>query len=218
MSLDGKIATYSGDSKYISGPEALDFIHELRHEHQSILIGINTVMIDHPKLTTRLKNVTGRNPIKVILDTSLKIDVNEPLFSSSEALTYIVTHVSSNAIKKQTLRDKGIKIIEINSKPMPVDEILIRLKNEGIESVLVEGGGTIHFAFIKARMFNRLYATVSPIIIGGEKAKTAVAGEGFDTLKSAARLKFINWTQLGNDYVIEAVLDEENKQMMEARK
>lgn len=218
MSLDGKIATYTGDSKYISGPEALEFIHHLRHQHQAILIGINTVLIDHPKLTTRLKNANGNNPIKIILDTSLKIDINEPLFTSSDSLTYIVTHVSSNPTKKQTLREKGIKIIEINEKPMPVDEILIQLKDQGISSVLVEGGGTIHFAFIKARRFNRLYATISPIIIGGDKAKTAVAGEGFDTLKAATKLKFINWTQFGNDYIIEAIPDEKNNAMMEAIK
>lgn len=212
MSLDGKIATHTGDSKYISGPESLAFVHRLRHQHEAILVGINTVMIDHPSLTTRLKDVNGHNPIKIIMDSTLKIDVNEPLFTSSEAKTIIVTSQKSNLEKKKALLLKGIGIIEIeNDQPhLNIREMLLKLKQAGIYSILVEGGGTIHFSFIKERLFNRLYATVSPIIIGGEKAKTAVSGSGFDTLKEAAKLKFIDIHHYGKDLIIEAILDEEN--------
>lgn len=210
MSLDGKIATHTGDSKYISGPESLAFVHSLRHQHQAILVGINTVMIDHPSLTTRLKDMNGRHPIKIIMDSNLKIDVSEPLFTSSNALTIIVTSKNSSKEKKDTLLEKGIKIIEIeNDQPhLNIREMLFKLKAEGIESILVEGGGTIHFSFIKERLFNRIFATVSPLIIGGEKAKTAVSGSGFDTLKEAAKLKFKTINHYGKDIIIEAVFDD----------
>ena len=214
MSLDGKIATYTGDSKYISGNESLAFVHQLRHEHQAILVGINTVLIDHPKLTTRLEKIKGRDPIKIILDSTLKINLDEPLFTSSKAKTIIVTKKDTCPEKKNTLIKMGVKIIEVEDKssPMNIKEILLKLRNEGIESLLVEGGGTIHFSFVKERLFNRIYATVSPMIIGGESAKTAVSGQGFKTLKEAAKLKFTQVNLYGKDYIIEAVLDEENSE------
>jgi diaminohydroxyphosphoribosylaminopyrimidine deaminase/5-amino-6-(5-phosphoribosylamino)uracil reductase len=208
MSLDGKIATRTGDSKYISGNESRQFVHHLRHTHQSILVGINTILIDHPKLTTRLNDFQGVDPIRIILDSTLKIDLEEPLLhQNSSALTYIVTHSSSDSIKKQKLLRNGVKIIEMSGPKSPLDlhQVLAHLKSIGIESILVEGGSTIHFSFIKARYFNRLYATISPIIIGGETAKSAVGGEGFETLKAATKLKFIEWKQWGDDVIVEAV-------------
>lgn len=206
MSLDGKIATVTGDSKYISGNESRTFIHQLRNKHQAILVGINTVKIDHPSLTTRLENGLSRNPDKIILDSNLQIDEKEPLLhQNNQAKTIIVTRLNSSQEKKTRLKKLNVTIVEIErlDSPMNLTEILKKLKGLGIDSILVEGGGTIHFSFIKAHYFNRLYATISPIIIGGENAKTAVAGEGFLTLKEAVKLKIDQVIPLGNDYIFE---------------
>ena len=207
MSLDGKIATVTGDSKYISGSESRIFIHQLRNKHQAILVGINTVKIDHPSLTTRLDQDISRNPDKIILDSNLQIDEEEPLLhQNNQSRTIIVTRKDANQAKKNRLKKLKVIIIEIENEVVPMDlkEVLTKLKSIGVESVLVEGGGTIHFSFIKGHYFNRLYATISPIIIGGENAKTAVSGEGFMTLQEAVKLNFDRVFPLGQDYIFEA--------------
>ena len=207
MSLDGKIATVTGDSKYISGNESRVFIHQLRNKHQAILVGINTVKVDHPSLTTRLDQGISRNPDKIILDSNLQIDEAEPLlYQNNLARTIIVTRKESNQAKKTRLKKLKVIIVEVENPSTPMDlyEILTKLKSIGIESILVEGGGTIHFSFIKSKYFNRLYSTISPIIIGGQNAKTAVSGEGFLTLNNAVKLNFDHVFQLGQDYIFEA--------------
>jgi len=208
MSLDGKIATKTGDSKYISGPESRQFVHRLRHLHDAILIGINTVMIDHPSLTTRIEGFQGKDAHRILLDSSLKIDLDERIIrQNSSADMIIVTRVSSDARKKAALRNLGVIVVEIEdpSSPLDLHEVLTKIKNLGINSILVEGGSTVHFSFIKSGLFKRLYATVSPIIIGGDKAKSAVGGEGFPTLLESARLDFIKCEKVGPDYILEAI-------------
>ncbi len=220
MSLDGKIATVTGDSKYISGPESRDFVHQLRNKHQAILVGINTILIDHPKLTTRLDGTYSRDPERIILDSNLQISLDEPLLhQKSKAGTIIITRADSNQAKKTSLRSMKVRIIEIEDKRKPLNllEALTKLKAMGVGSILVEGGGTIHFSFIKERLFNRLFATISPIIIGGELAKTAVSGKGFATLNEAVKLDFIKITKMGQDYVLEAIQKQEDIAILEEK-
>jgi diaminohydroxyphosphoribosylaminopyrimidine deaminase/5-amino-6-(5-phosphoribosylamino)uracil reductase len=208
MSLDGKIATVTGDSKYISSLESRAFVHQLRSQHDAILVGINTVLIDHPQLTTRLEGVQGKNPIKVILDSSLKISLDEPLLvNTSPHDVIIVTSRQADPNKKQTLEAMGVRIIELNQDRSPLDlnQAMKLLKQWGIQSVLVEGGSTVHFSFIERRLFNRLFVSISPIIIGGETAKTAVGGNGFETLSQAVKLSIVRQFQLGVDLMIEAI-------------
>ncbi|MCK7487578.1 MAG: RibD family protein [Bacillus subtilis] len=208
MSLDGKIATRTGDSKYISGPQSRQFVHRLRNRHRAILVGINTILIDHPSLTTRLTNKTGRNPHRIVLDSTLKIPLNEPILARrDESATIIVTRKDSSLTKKQQLRDLGAIVIEIDdpASPLNLREALRKIRDLGIDSILVEGGSTIHFSFLKERLFQRLYATISPIIIGGDAAKSAVGGEGFATLKESQHLEFIQIHQAGRDFVFEAI-------------
>ncbi len=207
MSLDGKIATRTGDSKYISGPQSRLFVHQIRHRSEAILVGINTVLIDHPHLTTRLGDKRGKDAHRIIMDSTLKISPSEPIITQkSDAKTIIVTRKDADPIKKQMLINQGVKIIEITNPNKPLDllEILIKLKQEGIYSLMVEGGSTIHYSFIEKKLFNRLYATISPIIIGGETAKSAVGGLGFATLAESVKLQFIRWHKAGPDYILEA--------------
>jgi diaminohydroxyphosphoribosylaminopyrimidine deaminase/5-amino-6-(5-phosphoribosylamino)uracil reductase len=206
MSLDGKIATRTGDSKYISGQKSRTFVHQLRNSHDAILVGINTVMIDHPLLTTRLKG-QSKDPIKVVLDSDLKIDLNEPILSQlNHAKTIIFTRKSVDFDKVRKIMEQGHEVISLDTdkKPLDLKRVLQILKEKGIHSMLVEGGSTIHFSFIESGLFDRLFSTISPIIIGGVTAKSAVEGVGFETLKESCKLDFNKVIKRGSDYIIKA--------------
>ena len=208
MSLDGKIATYTGDSKYISGPESRQFVHRLRHNSDAILVGINTILTDHPSLTTRLSNQVGKDAHRIILDSSCRIDLFEPiLMQTSNASTIVVTKKNSDPQKINSLRQQGILVLEIEcaSAMLPLTEVLQSLYLMGIRSILVEGGSTVHFSFIRDQLFQELYATLSPLIIGGDTAKGAVGGQGFQSLKDAIKLHIKSIKHIGKDYIIHAI-------------
>lgn len=209
MSLDGKIATVTGDSKYISGPVSRAFVHQLRHQHDGILVGINTIMIDHPSLTTRLHNQPANDAHRIILDTNCRIDLGEPILHlTSKAKTILVCKASANPDKQNELRKKGVIVVAIQTaaSSLPLDVVLPCLFQMGIRSILVEGGSTIHFSFLKSGYVHQLYATLSPIIIGGDLAKSAVGGAGFETLKESTKLDILSIKKYGQDYVIHATV------------
>ena len=206
MSLDGKIATHTGDSKYISGSESRRFVHELRNKHDAILVGINTIKIDHPLLTTRL-NKKNKDPIRVVLDSLLSIDVDEPVLNiKSNSKTIIICNKLANENKIRRIKQLGHDVIVLDNedRPLSIDKTLKELRKRGIYSLLVEGGSTVHFSFIKAGLFNRLYATISPIIIGGDLAKGAVGGKGFDYLVESQKLNFNKIMKRGADIIVDA--------------
>ncbi|MFZ9197344.1 MAG: RibD family protein [Bacilli bacterium] len=205
MSLDGKIATYTGDSKYISGPLTRDFVHELRHRHDGILVGINTVQLDHPLLTTRFKDRQGKNPQRIILDSHLRIALNEPMVeSATHTPTIIVTKADQHAEKIAALIKLGVMVLldPTPSRTIDLNWLMATLKKMNIASLLVEGGGTIHESFIKEGFFDCIYAQISPVIIGGKDAKTPVEGQGFANLSEASHVAFSNHFKLGNDIIV----------------
>lgn len=206
MSLDGKIATTTGDSKYISGSESRRFVHQLRTEHEAILVGINTVLQDDPLLTVRL--ASGRNPHRIILDSDLRFPLDAQMLSIKDGYskTIIVTSQREELSKKSLLQSKGATIIEVNKKGdyLDLSSLMTQLYEIGVHSLLVEGGGTVHFSFLKEGFVQRIYATVSPLLIGGTNAKTSVSGQGFATLGEAFRLKPFIVHQLGDDIILES--------------
>lgn len=206
MSLDGKIATRKGDSKYITGSEARGFVHELRHRHDGILIGIQTVNNDHPLLTTRLNQMQGKDAHRIILDSQLSIALDEPmLHQTSEAKTIVVS--KSNLVdqnKVDQLISMGVLVLldPYRSKRIHLPWLMNQLIKLNIRSVMVEGGGTVHESFIRQEFVDRIYTQVSPILIGGKQAKTPVEGLGFALLKDATRVAFCNLFKLGQDIII----------------
>jgi diaminohydroxyphosphoribosylaminopyrimidine deaminase/5-amino-6-(5-phosphoribosylamino)uracil reductase len=212
MSLDGKIATRTGDSKYISGKEVLEAVHRLRHRYQAILVGINTVLLDHPQLTTRLKDGQGHSPIRIILDTHLRMSMDEPLLNNQESSTWIVTQLDADQSKVNAFKNKGAKIIQVSlmGEHLNLEVVLKNLKHHGIHSVLVEGGATIHGAFLDHGFTHRVYASISPLLIGGQEAKTPIAGQGFQTLKDSLRLAFIHMETFGEDLFLTATIKGKN--------
>ena len=206
MSLDGKIATRQGDSKYITGPEAREFVHHLRHRHDAILVGIQTVVNDHPLLTTRFTTFKGKDANRIILDSKLRIAIDEPLLNQrSDAKTLVIAkaHLADKQ-KVEQLLSMGVVVLldPYLSKRIHLGWLMKQLLLRQVRSVMVEGGGTVHESFITQGFVDRIYAQVSPLLIGGKKAKTPVEGLGFALLKDATRVAFSNHFKLGQDIII----------------
>ena len=208
MSLDGKIATHTGDSKYISGPESRQLVHELRNLVDGILVGIHTIQIDHPQLTTRLNHRQGRDAHRIILDSKLSISLDEPILQiASSAKTIIATTEYSSKIP--TLEQMGVIVLVIAKDAqgrVDLTDLMVKLHQWGIHSLLVEGGSTIHFSFLQAHLIDYSFFTLSPLIIGGDRAKSAVGGEGFATLREATRFTHLDILPLGVDYVFHGAI------------
>ena len=145
--LDGKIATHTADSKWITSAEARKDVHRLRNEHMAILVGVNTVIEDNPELTTRIPN--GRNPIRVILDSNLRIPLDSKVVTDEQAETWIFTAQTVNQEAKAKLEERGISIYHTSGITHVDPRDVVRILGEKlVSSVLIEGGGTIHAAFL----------------------------------------------------------------------
>ncbi|MEK4252572.1 bifunctional diaminohydroxyphosphoribosylaminopyrimidine deaminase/5-amino-6-(5-phosphoribosylamino)uracil reductase RibD [Ureibacillus sp. FSL K6-2830] len=200
MTLDGKIATHTGHSKWISGEAARLEVHKLRNEVDAILVGIGTVLKDNPLLTTRLPNQKGKNPIRVILDSHLQIPMDANVLND-EAETIIVTTTGADPIKIAELKKKNVHFIYCskNEKGICLDEMLEQLYKHGITDVLVEGGGEINASFIRAGLVNKYIIYIAPKILGGRHSITPVAGDDVDNMNLAAKVEIDSFDKVGED-------------------
>jgi len=205
-SLDGKIATYSGDSKWISNTKSRAFAHQLRLQYAAILVGINTVLADDPQLNVRLKNKKTKNPLRIVLDSKLQIPLNAKILNTSLAPTWIATTLKKASDKSKLLESQGIRVLFCPEKEGQIDLhfLIKKLGEEEMDSLLVEGGGTVNFSFAKAKLVDKVYAFIAPKLIGGNKAKTGMEGVGFEKLSDVVQLKNIHYKKLDNDLLIEA--------------
>ena len=205
-SLDGKIATSNGDSKWITSETSRAFAHQLRQQYSAILVGINTVLLDDPVLNIRLKNKKIKNPLRIVLDTKLQISLDAKIFDISLAPTWIATSENASSNKIKQIESKGAKVLVCPEKDGKIDlQFLIeKLGIAGIDSLLVEGGGTVNFGFAKANLIDKVYAFIAPKLIGGENAKTGMEGDGFAQLSQSIELKHLSYKKFDNDLLIEA--------------
>lgn len=200
-SLDGKIATSTGESRWISCEESRKFSHRLRDLNDAILVGIGTILADNPSLTTRL--VAGKNPVRVVVDSTAKIPLAANVVTDKSARTIVAVTSNAPSEKISALKNSGVEIIFAGDGQHVDLEILMReLAAREITSVLVEGGGTINFAMLRAKLVDKIFAFVAPKIIGGKNSPTAVAGAGFEKLSDAVALKNFSAQQLGDDILI----------------
>lgn len=207
MSLDGKIATTTGQSKWISCDESRRYVHKLRSEVMSILVGINTVIKDNPMLDCRLEN--GKNPIRIIVDTTLKIPIDSKIVSSAKSIrTIVVTTKHANKNVMKLLEDKGVEILTVNLKNNLVDlkEMINKLGELNIDSILIEGGSSLNFSAVNENIVDKIQVYVAPIILGGESSKTPIGGQGVDDIKEAFKLHKLEYKQVGSDILIEGYL------------
>lgn len=196
-SLDGKIATHTGDSKWITNEQARNYSHRLRSHYQAILVGINTVMKDDPHLGVRIKR--KKDPIRIILDSDLQIPLTSQLLRDQNVI--IATTTKADKAKVKILTDKGIQVIIFYGSSIPLLDLLKELKKRKIISILVEGGGKVLGSFIDEKLVDKVYAFHAPILIGGEKGISAILGKGSPTIKEALKLDNIKIKHLGNTFL-----------------
>src|SRR5699024_5685880 len=194
ISLDGKIAATSGDSKWITSPESRRDVHQRRHEHDGILVGINTILKDNPLLTTRLPR-GGKNPIRIILDTYLNVPITANVVQDRSASTIIFTANHIDIKKKIEFERLGVTVISQERTTISIHEVLKTLGKMKMISVLVEGGSGIHASFIEANMFQQIIAYISPKIIGGLEAFPFVGGDGSKFVKHGKPLRYTDVKQ-----------------------
>lgn len=203
MTLDGKIATATGESKWITGEEARRHVHTLRHQYAAIMAGIGTVLADDPMLNARIEH--GNDPIRVICDSNLRISEGSNIVKTAREIPTIIATISKDQEKIAKLEQKGCKILKTSEQDgkVNVKEVLKQLRNMEIDSVLVEGGGILNESLIENDCVHKVYAYIAPKLFGGEKAKTPVEGKGIERIQEALVFDELKATPLGNDILLE---------------
>lgn len=197
-SLDGKIATKIGDSRWITNQKARQFARNLRGQYQAVLAGINTIIQDNPHLGVRIKD--KKDPLRIVLDPNLRIPLNCQVLRNSNVL--LVTTSQASDKKINLLKKKGAGVLKFSDKQISLTKLLTYLKDEKILSILVEGGGTTSGFFVDEKLFDKVYAFYAPIIIGGNKAKTTIAGEGVYKLKDALYLDSVSFRRFDDNFLL----------------
>jgi len=207
QSLDGRIATADGDSRWISSEEARRFAHQLRSEHDAVMVGIGTVLADDPELTVRLVKV--RNPVRIIVDSKLRIPTSaRVLTNDAVSRTLIATTESASLDRAREIENLGAEVIRLQQAQKHDGLDLMRLFQElgerGINSVLVEGGNRIITSLLNLRMLDRLVVIIAPKIIG--KGIEAVGDLSISRVADAITFLSVEITKLGPDVVFDARL------------
>lgn len=192
MTIDGKIATSSGDSA-ISSKEDLKRLHRLRAAVDAVVVGISTVLVDDPCLTVRY--VKGKNPARVIVDSKGRIPLDSKILQTARRITTIVAVTKhASAGKKYKIRETGAIVITVSHKTdnlVDLGELFTILEKRGMKNILVEGGGEINWSVLNTRMVDELIVTISSVIVGGKTATTLVEGDGFKKISEGIKLKLI---------------------------
>lgn len=206
MTLDGKIASCIGDSKWITNELSREYVHKIRNRVSGIMVGIGTVLQDDPELATRLQGKKGLDPIRIIVDSSGRIPLDAKVLNlDSKAQTIIAMTKKANDEKIKILEEKGAKVIITPLKDNRVDlkYLMMELGKINIDSVLLEGGATLNYSALNEGIVDKVVSFIAPKIIGGEVAKTPVGGEGINYMKDAIKLQNISTLKFGEDIMIE---------------
>ena len=208
MTLDGKIATPEGESKWITGEKARELVHKTRGSVDAVMTAIGTVKADDPQLTARIKKGT-RSPIRIIIDPDFEIPIDAKILNTPPK-TVIVTKVSKSQVsesKKKTLLEKNIKIIEYDGERVDLKWLMKKLGEMGIASVLIEGGSSLNSHALEYGIVDKVMFFIAPKIIGGRESYPAVGGKTFKKLSDAYRIKDIKINRIGGDILIEGYLE-----------
>ena len=209
MSLDGKIAAPSGESKWITEEEARKDVQLLRNRYSAIMVGVETVIKDDPELTCRFEG--GRNPVRIILDSSLRIPIDSRVLTDQGRNTTLLACTERASPENVKQREAlGAKVIHCRSRNGRIDlvDLMDKLGDLSIDSILLEGGATVNESAIAQGIVNKLILYVAPKIIGGERSKTFVGGLGISRLDQAYPLRIESMEHVGEDMKITAYLKE----------
>lgn len=202
MTLDGKIACETGDSKWITGEKARQEVQCLRNQYQGIMVGIGTVLSDNPRLNCRIEQ--GRNPIRIICDSELRIPLECQIAETADEQETIVAYCSGEAKKIERLQQRGIHLLHISEKNGKIDlpELMQKLGERKIDSILLEGGGILNASMLRENLVQRVYAFIAPKLVAGERARSPVEGTGITRMKEAIRLQDVQTMCFGKDICI----------------
>ena len=199
-SLDGKIATRMGDSRWITGAESRRRVHELRHASDAILIGAGTAQTDDPLLTDRSGKKRRRPLVRVVLDEALKLSPESRIVGSATEAPVLIFAGNSGAASQNTdLESRGAEVIRDSANGRDFLAVLEELGRRSIQSVLIEGGASVAGKFLDAGLINKVSFFLAPIIIGGHEAPNAIGGQGAETLTEALKLENVEITQRDQD-------------------
>jgi diaminohydroxyphosphoribosylaminopyrimidine deaminase / 5-amino-6-(5-phosphoribosylamino)uracil reductase len=202
MTLDGKIATTTGHSAWVTNPDARSEVHNLRAACDAVIVGGNTVRQDNPYLTSH--QVGAHNPLRVVMSRHLNLPENARLWQTSEAPTLVLTEVDANPDFKELLRQKGVEVVELT--PLTPDKAMAYLYERGFCSVLWECGGTLAATALAQGAVQKILAFIAPKIIGGSNAPTPVGDLGLTTMTEAISLERVSWRVVGSDCLVEGYL------------
>jgi diaminohydroxyphosphoribosylaminopyrimidine deaminase/5-amino-6-(5-phosphoribosylamino)uracil reductase len=204
--LDGKIATRNGDSKWISGEASRRFVHKLRNQVDGVLVGIGTVLKDDPLLTARIRG--GRDPYRIILDSRLKISEEARVIGTSPSRAIIVTTELAPRDKIERLEKRGVQILIFGSKEERINlrSCLSKLGEMGMMNLMVEGGSQVNGSFLDEGLIDKLLLFLSPKLIGDHQALGIFGGRGISNLQEAIALKEIKTRKMGEDILLEGYL------------
>lgn len=207
VTLDGKIATISGQSKWITGEKSRLKVHEIRNRVMGIMVGVGTVILDDPLLTTRLEEKC-KSPKAIIIDSKLRVPINSKIFETSDKREIIIACTKNfDRDKAESLKAVGVNIIicpEDKNGRVNLNYLTKKLGENGIDSILIEGGAELNFSALKSGIVNKVIYFVAPKILGGKTAKTSVEGEGIENLQDEIKLKNISAENIGEDIMIQA--------------
>jgi diaminohydroxyphosphoribosylaminopyrimidine deaminase/5-amino-6-(5-phosphoribosylamino)uracil reductase len=209
LSLDGRTATRTRDSRWISSPLARDYVHLLRGEQDAIMVGIQTILSDDPLLTVRHPQWAGKKAVRVVLDSRLRLPLRARILSSlSEGGIIVFTTRGAPSRKRDLLNKRGIEVIEVPAAPESVDipAVLAELGARGITSLLVEGGSRLLTTMIEGRFADKLFLTLSPRLIGGAAAPSLIEGEGVRRVQDSWGLRRPTAFMIGEEIVIQGYL------------
>lgn len=200
LTLDGRIATKTGSSKWITGAEAREAVHTLRHRHNAIMVGIRTVLADDPELTTRL-SVPGLHPVRVVVDSSLRIPETARVLNG-EAPTIVLTTAQASQARIDAVRAAGAEVIVCGEGPrVDLRFALQELGRRENGSVLVEGGGALNGSLLKAGLADKLMLFYAPKLVGGD-APSAFEFDGPDAMSDALRIENVSIERYGDDWCV----------------
>ena len=204
MSMDGRIATYTGHSQWITSDISRRKVHRLRDRVSAIMVGIGTVLADNPSLTTRLPSRRGQDPVRIVADSQLRTPLDSAIFSSSHRAGVIIATVQDPpGDQKRQMEKLGAKVIRTTGETkVDLRDLFLKLYRGGITSALIEGGAGLAWAALEARAVDRCLFFYAPMIVGGKDAPSGVEGAGVSRLEEAARLGDIQVSRVGPDILV----------------
>ena len=211
MTLDGKIATKTGNSE-ISGPEDLLRVHQIRKDVDAIMVGIGTILTDNPRLTSyRVSSNKEDNPIRIVVDNKARTPLNYKIFNDEAKTIIAVSNICNEnnnncdieAVSRAKEISKKAEIFYSSKECIDLKELMNYLYNKGIKTLLLEGGSTLNYSMIKENLVDEVRVCIAPMIVGGKDSKTFCDGEGFNLMKDSVKLKLEKTYSLGKDFILE---------------